>query len=155
MIAIQRIDLPQLGWEQLRTEAREEGFLFVERLWNEWQSGENRFDAPGELICGCIDERLLVAIGGLNQDPFAGRSDVGRIRRVYVRPAWRSRGIGEALVRSLIENARTRFASLHLRTDNPAAARLYERIGFIRTSIENATHILILDGAEGPPGKSK
>ena len=131
--------------DQLRADARQEGFLFIERLWKEWQNGKNRFDAPGEMLYGCMDKSELVAIGGLNQDPFAGRSGVGRIRRVYVRPAWRNRGIGDALVHALIENARKNFVSLHLRTDNPAAARLYERIGFSRSSISNATHIMILD----------
>lgn len=145
MIAIQQIQLPKPGLEQLRAEARQEGFLFIERLWTEWRGGENRFDAPGELLYGCLEKTLLVAIGGLNKDPFAGRPEVGRIRRVYVRPAWRNRGIGEALVRALIEKARTNFVSLHLRADNSTAARLYERIGFSRCSMSNATHILILD----------
>ena len=145
MITIQRIELPKPGMEQLLAEAREEGFLFIEWLWKQWQNGENRFDAPGEVLYGCMDKSELVAIGGINQDPFAGRSDVGRIRRVYVRPAWRRRGIGDALVHALIEHARTNFVSLHLRTDNPAAARLYERIGFSHSSIPNATHILILE----------
>lgn len=145
MIFIQQIELPQPGMEQLRTEARQEGFLFIERLWEEWRRGENRFDGPGELLYGCMDQAALVAIGGLNRDPFAGHSDVGRIRRVYVRPAWRNRGIGDTLVRTLVKNARTNFVSLHLRTDNPAAARLYERIGFSRSSISNTTHILTLD----------
>lgn len=151
MVILQRIDLPQPGLEQLRVEARQEGFLFIDRLWNEWRSGENRFDAPGERLCGCMDETVLIAIGGLSQDPFAGHSDVGRIRRIYVRQAWRNKGIGKALLQSLIENARGHFGSLHLRTDNPIAARLYERIGFSRTSIPNATHVLIIDRTVDQP----
>lgn len=145
MIIIQHIELPKPGIEQLRAEARQEGFLFVERLWDEWRSSANRFSAPGEVLCGCMDQTELVAIGGLNRDPFADHAGVGRIRRVYVRPAWRKRGIGDALVRTLVENARKNFAALHLRTDNPAAARLYERIGFSRSSSSNTTHILVLD----------
>jgi len=90
-----------------------------------------------------MDQAVLVAIGGLNQDPSDGRRGIGRIRRVYVRPAWRNQGIGQALVHTLVENGRTSFSALHLRTDNPAAARLYERIGFTRSSLAlNATHVL-------------
>jgi GNAT superfamily N-acetyltransferase len=145
MIIIHPIELPVPGLEQLQVEALQEGFLFIERLWKEWENGKNRFTAPGEKLFGCMDQAALVAIGGLNQDPFDGRSGIGRIRRVYVRPAWRNRGIGQALVHTLVENARTSFTALHLRTDNPTAARLYERIGFSRSLALNATHVLDFD----------
>jgi ribosomal protein S18 acetylase RimI-like enzyme len=145
MITIQPIELPVPGVEELQVEALQEGFLFIERLCKEWQNGKNRFAAPGEKLYGCMDQAALVAIGGLTRDPFDDRSGIGRIRRVYVRPAWRNRGIGEALVHTLVESARTSFTALHLRTDNPAAARLYERIGFSRSVALNATHVLNFD----------
>jgi len=126
----------------LQQEALNEGYLFLERLVEDWASGENRFDAPGEILCGCFDQGLLVAVGGLNCDPFAGRSDVGRIRRVYVRQAWRNRGIGETLVRTLITRARKNFRYVRLRAENPRAAQLYERIGFSAIADARATHIL-------------
>jgi GNAT superfamily N-acetyltransferase len=145
MTTIHPIQLPVAGLEQLQREALQEGFLFIERLWQEWQNGMNRFTAPGEKLYGCIYQAALVAIGGLNQDPFDGRRSIGRIRRVYVRPAWRNKGIGEALVHTLVENARTSFTAVHLRTDNATAARLYERIGFTRSLALNATHVLNFD----------
>ena len=145
MITIQQIELPVPGIEQLQSEAHEEGFLFIERLCADWRSGANRFTAPGERLYGCMDQGALIAIGGLNRDPFAGRPDIGRIRRVYVRPAWRSRGIGNALIHALVKDARSSFAFLHLRTNNPMAARLYERVGFSRLSSTDATHSLVLD----------
>jgi len=145
MITIHPIELPVPGLEQLQAEALQEGFLFIERLWTEWENGKNRFTGPGEKLFGCMDQAVLVAIGGLNQDPFDGRRGIGRIRRIYVRPGWRNQGIGQALVHTLVENARTTFTALHLRTDNPAAARLYERIGFSRSLTLNATHVLDFD----------
>jgi len=145
MIRFFPIELPVPGFEQLRIEAVQEGYLFIERLWKEWENGENRFTAPGERLLGGLDQAELVAVGGLNQDPFERRSGIGRVRRVYVRPAWRNRGIGQLLVRTLVENARTSFTALHLRTDNPAAARLYEQIGFSRCLAPNATHVLNFD----------
>ena len=96
MITIHPIELPVPGLEQLQLEALQEGFLFIERLWEEWENGKNRFTAPGEKLVGCMDQSALLAIGGLNQDP-CGRSGIGRIRRVYVRPAWRNKGIGKPL----------------------------------------------------------
>ena len=142
MIDIHPIELPVPGFQQLQAEALREGVHFVERLWEEWENGKNRFAAPGETLLGCTDQSTLVAIGGLNQDPFEGRNEIGRIRRIYVRPAWRNKGIGQALVETLVETARKSFTALHLRTDNPAAARLYERIGFSRCLTANATHVL-------------
>ncbi len=145
MIIIHPIELPVSGFEELQTEALREGFLFIERLREEWENGKNRFTASGEKLLGCMDRGTIVAIGGLNQDPFECRSRIGRIRRVYVRPAWRNRGIGRAMVETLVENARTSFTALHLRTDNPAAARLYEGIGFSCTKASNPTHVLYFD----------
>lgn len=144
MIAIQKIELPVPGMESLQSEADAEGYDFVQTLVEQWASAENRFDAPGETLCGHLDQGLLVAVGGLNCDPFAGRADMGRIRRVYVRPAWRNKGIGKALVISLIDQARTHFRCVRLRAENAEAARLYERIGFAPVESPDATHILNL-----------
>jgi GNAT superfamily N-acetyltransferase len=144
MIAIQKIELPVPGMEGLQSEADAEGYDFVQTLVEQWASAENRFDAPGETLCGHLDQGLLVAVGGLNCDPFAGRPDMGRIRRVYVRPAWRNKGIGRALVISLIDQARTHFRCVRLRAENAEAARLYERIGFAPVESPDATHILNL-----------
>jgi GNAT superfamily N-acetyltransferase len=144
MIAIEKIELPAPGMESLQSEADAEGYDFVQTLVEQWASAENRFDAPGETLCGHLDQGLLVAVGGLNCDPFAGRPDMGRIRRVYVRPAWRNKGIGRALVISLIDQARTHFRCVRLRAENAEAARLYERIGFAPVESPDATHILSL-----------
>ena len=136
-----------MGLDELLDEARAEGYNFLDRLAHEWESGTNRFDAPGETLCGHLENGLLVAVGGLNRDPFAARPDVGRIRRLYVRPEWRGKGIGAALVGALIKEARMSFACVRLRAENPGAARLYERLGFETIVDPNATHILIFDSA--------
>jgi GNAT superfamily N-acetyltransferase len=145
MILIRKIELPVPGIEYLHAEAREEGYDFIETLVEEWASAENRFEAPGEILSGHLDQGLLVAVGGLNCDPFAGRTDVGRIRRVYVRPAWRNKGVGRALVTTLVGHARSHFRCVRLRADNTHAARLYEKIGFAPIESPDATHLLIFD----------
>jgi predicted GNAT family acetyltransferase len=43
-----------------------------------------------------------------------------------------------------MEAARSRFVGLHLRTENPAAARLYERLGFRRVGAGDYTHVMEL-----------
>jgi GNAT superfamily N-acetyltransferase len=142
MISIRKIELPVPGIEVLQSEARGEGYGFIETLVEEWASAKNRFDAQGEALCGYLDQGLLVAVGGLNCDPFAGRPDMGRIRRVYVRPAWRNKGIGRALVAALVEEARSHFRCVRLRAENAGAARLYESMGFAPIASPDATHIL-------------
>ena len=142
MIEIKRIKLPVPGLEVLGREAGEEGFDFIQSLLEEWATARNRFDGPGEVLCGHVDHDLLMAVGGLTCDPFAGRPDMGRIRKVYVRPAWRGKGIGAALVTHLVAQARAHFHCVRLRAENAGAARLYERIGFVAVDDANATHLL-------------
>lgn len=145
MIDIQQITLPVPGIEPLRREARDEGYDFLDRLIEDWLSGENRFDGPGEMFCAAMEDGVLVAVGGLNRDPFVTNPEVGRIRRVYVRQGWRNRGVGEALVRWLLNAARKTFHSVRLRAENSGAARLYERIGFMAIDDPNATHLLVFE----------
>jgi GNAT superfamily N-acetyltransferase len=150
MISIRKVELPVPGLERLQSEARDEGYDFIETLVDEWASASNRFDAPGEALCGHLDQGLLVAVGGLNCDPFAGRPDMGRIRRVYVRSAWRNQGIGRALMAALIDQAGTHFRCVRLRAENTGAARLYESVGFAPIASPDATHILYFDHRTAP-----
>jgi GNAT superfamily N-acetyltransferase len=149
MIAIRKIELPIPGIERLQQEACDEGYDFIETLVEEWASATNRFQGPGEILCGYVDEGLLVAVGGLTCDPFAGRPDMGRIRRVYVRSAWRNRGIGRALVAALVDHAGTHFSCVRLRAENALAAGLYESMGFVPIESPDATHILVLKNSAG------
>src|SRR5882757_190514 len=77
--------------------------------------------------------------------PLAARAEIGRIRRVYVRPAWRNKGIGRALVTTLVNGARKHFCCIRLRAENADAARPYEGLGFEPTQSPDATHVLFFD----------
>jgi GNAT superfamily N-acetyltransferase len=144
MVTFRKIELPIAGIEELQAEARAESYSFLDRLVADWSGGENRFDGPGEILLGGFAEGSLVAVGGLNRDPFLRDPAVGRIRRVYVRAGWRSQGVGRGLVTALLEHARLRFTSVRLRAENEGAARLYERLGFVRIDDSRATHWLHL-----------
>jgi GNAT superfamily N-acetyltransferase len=78
----------------------------------------------GEAGIGCVALRPLAG--------DAGRS-VAEVKRMFVDESWRGRGVGRALMATLIAAARARgYATLRLGTlaDMTAAQGLYESLGF-------------------------
>lgn len=124
-------------------EAEQDG-SFMLRLRDEWVSGVQRFDGPGEFLLGAWDGEQLVGVGGVSRDPYDPRSGLGRVRHVYVLRERRGRGVGRVLMDALVTRARCDFECLRLRTRNPAAAALYESFGFQRSESQDETHRLEL-----------
>ncbi len=80
----------------------------------------------------------MVGVGGLTADPaIAGAL---RLRRFYVRPAYRRSGVGRNLVRRLLEHAVgfTRLVTVNAGTTEAAA--FWERTGFVRSTRNGITH---------------
>lgn len=142
IVRIEPLDtLPDLA--RLVEESERAGLRFVRRLIEEWASGANRFDRPGETLVAAWLDGGLVGVCGLNVDPYAAAPGVGRVRHLYVLAAHRRHGVGERLVAAIVAAARGPFHTLRLRTTNPAAARLYERLGFRATGdVADCTHVL-------------
>jgi GNAT superfamily N-acetyltransferase len=138
-------ELPVDDLDALVVDSERAGLRFVRRLAEEWTSGANRFDRPGEaLFAAWLGERL-VGVCGLNVDPYAAEPRVGRVRHLYVLSDARRRGVGERLVAQVIAAARGRFIRLRLSTANPVAARLYERFGFRASAAPvDSTHVIEL-----------
>ena len=84
-------ELPIAELQPLLNESREEGFEFVARLLAEYLNGSNQFNKPGEALFGAYCGLKLIAIGGLNRDPYLPDSDVSRVRHLYVLSAWRNK----------------------------------------------------------------
>lgn len=123
--------------------ARDEGHQMVRRTIEEWVSGKNRFDRPGEILLGVFVGHNLTAIGGLNIDPYINEPRTGRLRHIFVDPAWRRRGIASQLISRLISSAPVHFDRIRISTDNPVADRLYLRLGFSHLDTEyKATHVM-------------
>ena len=120
---------------------------FVRRLVDEWDSGVNRFDQPGEELFVANAGRHVIGVGGLNVDPYVTARGFGRVRHVYVLTTHRHSGVGALLVKAILDAADGRFEVLRLRTTNPAAARLYERLGFERVDVPDCTHAMTLTTA--------
>jgi GNAT superfamily N-acetyltransferase len=116
---------------------------FLQRLRDEWESGALRFERDGEVLLGVFDGDILTGVGGLGLDPHAPAPGLARLRHLYVLQSHRGSGLGRALVARLLEQARPHFATVRLRTRNPAAATLYESFGFVAGASEGETHRLV------------
>jgi GNAT superfamily N-acetyltransferase len=142
-VHIQRLNtLPADSLAPLIAESEQAGWCFLRRLLEEWTSGANRFDKPGEALFAVYLGGRLVGVCGLNVDPYAGDDRVGRVRRLYVLAECRGLGIGRQLVEAVTSAARGRFVALRLRTESVEAAALYERLGFRRVELPECTHVL-------------
>lgn len=118
-----------------------EGYHFVQKLWDEYDSGKVTFMGEGETLLGGYIGVKLVAIGGIHADPYLNQPHIGRIRHVYVLPEHRRTGIGKQLVLALIESASATFTTVTLRTPTNHGQAFYKAIGFSDTpKYENATH---------------
>src|SRR5438270_11536961 len=101
-IAIIRIDRPRPDrLAELVAESEETGFRFVRRLVEDWESGRNRFDGPGEALFAAVCGQRVVGVCGLNADPYTAAPGVGRVRRLYVLAGFRRSGVGRQLVRAV------------------------------------------------------
>jgi GNAT superfamily N-acetyltransferase len=142
---IKLLQLPLDDLQPLLIESRSQGFEFLDRLVAEYINGINTFDKAGEALFGAYHDQRLIAIGGLNRDPYTKENDIGRVRHVYVLSEWRNQGIGKLLVEAIIDTARQEFRLLTLRTFRDQADRFYRAIGFqAGLEITSATHYLVL-----------
>jgi GNAT superfamily N-acetyltransferase len=137
-------DLDLEAVDDLISISRPDGFRFVTRLRNDWLERTNRFNGEGETLIQVASGRKLVAIGGLNRDPYAESGSSGRLRRLYVHPQWRGRGLGRQLVMRLVEHASDSFECITLRTDTSEADQFYRHLGFLRVDEDTVTHRLPL-----------
>jgi len=135
ILRVSNLDLVQM--EKLVAASRREGLRFVNRLCIDWASGANRFDRPGEALYGLYDDSELVGIGGINRQ----NESTGRLRRFYILPSQRRRGLGRCLLSHILRHAAAHFRWVVLRTDTASADRFYRAWGFARVQdAGNATH---------------
>ena len=75
-------------------------------------------------------ENAFIGMGALRKI----RKDVGEIKRMYIRPAYRGKGYGKALLRQLLHKAKEfGYSSIYLDTGPfmTAAQHLYRSFGFV------------------------
>ncbi len=141
-LQIRQIEQLPDGFAELASRAQAEGFTMLTRLAEAFAQGTNRFDRPGEaLYAGWLDEKL-VAIGGINIDPYFTDEKIGRIRHLYIDPTLRGQGIGRAMMRVIEEGGFKHFRQLQLFTPTEAASKFYVAIGYQAVNdVERVSHI--------------
>jgi GNAT superfamily N-acetyltransferase len=131
---------PAVGFDALQQEARTEGYRFIERLPADWGSGTTRFERAGEVLLALQLASDLVGIGGLTVDPVI--VDALRMRRFYVRPAFRRQGLGRVLANALLDRARP-LGRLVTVNAGPGSETFWEALGFRPDQGDNHTHVLV------------
>ncbi|MFI5010722.1 MAG: GNAT family N-acetyltransferase [Hyphomicrobiales bacterium] len=128
------------GFRSLIAEASGQGYEFVERFHTAWLNGDEHCVGPGEGLFAAFVDGRLAGMAAVMADPYARAPNVGRLRHVFVMEAARRKGVAAALVETCLERGRV-FELIRLRTRNPDAARLYQRLGFTPVALEDASHI--------------
>ena len=133
------VDLPD-DFPVLRAAADAEGHRHMARLGADFASGAQRFDQAGEVLLAAFLEGELVGIGGVTQEPAAHPGEALRMRRLYVLPQARRRGVASSLADALLNEAlsHTRLVTVH--AGNPDAERFWDALGYARVADRPWSH---------------
>jgi len=95
-------------------------------------------DDAVDVLFGVYAAGELSGSAGFSREERLKARHKGVMSSVYLKPALRGRGIGEALTKRVIEHAREHVSVLlcSVVSDNGAARALYERMGFVRYGVE-------------------
>jgi GNAT superfamily N-acetyltransferase len=133
-------ELPD-GFDDLVAEASGEGVRNMALLAEGWKAGA-RFQGDGEAILAAFLVGALAGIGAMSVEPAASEP-ARRLRRFYIRPAMRRRGVATALASALIHEG---FDSVDVLTVNAraskAAAPFWEAQGFVADASGPWTHVM-------------
>jgi ribosomal protein S18 acetylase RimI-like enzyme len=113
-----------------------ESLCAPESFWRERM--QPTFDNTGRIFLADAGEQLA-AMTGVLRDKGAKVDHSAFIWGVYVRPAFRGRGLAERLIRSVIEwceSEKVRIVRLTVVTTNLSAIRCYKRCGFEEVGVQ-------------------
>ena len=120
--------------------AEPDAFWFTHADEAVYDEADWRERIEGAWLVQARDASGVLGSAGLGSHWEPERATVATLFGMYVAPRARGRGVGEALVHAVLEEARRRGKSevvLEVTSNNPAAQALYERCGFVVTG---ATH---------------
>ena len=135
-------DLIPAGLAELAEHAAAERVNNVQRIFDGWNSGKERYDRPGEAILAALSgPGQVVAVGGITVCPMV--DGALRMRRFYVHPQWRRRGVGRGLAETLVSSGFQVAATITCNAGATAEApRFWEAMGFERVDTPGVTHVL-------------
>lgn len=129
------------SFHSLLDAASNEGVRNMNLLTEGWLSGEQRFDTGGAALFGAFDGSCLVGIGGITAEPGLAEPAM-RMRRFYVRPDWRRRGVARCLADAAMAHGLARVSVLTCNARATAlAGPFWEAMGFAPVEAEGMTHI--------------
>ena len=134
-------DLSKYDISHIKKMAEQEGYHMLNRLVTDFDSGENRFDKEGEKLISNIPDDMVVALCGMNIE--STNNDYGRVRRLYVLPAYRHQGIGTEIINHLITFAGKYFKGVVVNIGDLPVGNFYESIGFTLVNNPSFTHLLL------------
>ncbi|MDZ4374430.1 MAG: GNAT family N-acetyltransferase [Phenylobacterium sp.] len=128
MVQLVRVQdaLPE-GFAYLRSEADAEGFRAMSRLAAEWAATPEMFAC---LLAAPDGMSGLDGIGGLTLEPEPAGQAAMRMRRLYVRPGARRRGVGRTLVNALLQEALDGVSLVTINAGGTLAPAFWEALGF-------------------------
>lgn len=141
MIHLEILDrsLP-LEMDQVRTAAQNEAYRFIDRLVDDWANGTNRFSEQSERLLIARYDGRLVGGGGITIEPAL--SGALRMRRFYVLPSYRKRGIGRHLVEALLDPAHRAGVAITVNAATDLAPAFWVALGFRPDRRDGRAHIL-------------
>lgn len=115
-------------------------YLILQSYEKELAHPEEKYGMPeGRLYLACWEGRLAGCIGLRKLD-----EERGELKRLYVRPEFRGRRMGEALIRRILDDARE-IGYRHVLLDTlpflHAAIRLYREMGFYEIGCYNESPV--------------
>lgn len=125
----------------LAEQADAEGIRVVRAVIDQWESGEERYDRSVEQLLVAVTDDGVVGVGGLTICPTT--PGALRVRRFYVHPAWRRRGVATAITSALLASWPRDVSVITCNALASAAApRFWEAMGFEPVDDANVTHVL-------------
>jgi GNAT superfamily N-acetyltransferase len=128
-------DLPD-GFADLRAAADAEGFNALSRLAAEWPSASDLFVC----LLAAPSPHGLMALGGLTPEPEPQGEPALRLRRLYVHPQARRRGVGRTLVNALLQEALDSVRLVTLNGRDTLAPDFWAALGFRAAAGRPWTH---------------
>ena len=126
--------------------AKSENIQVVSKLISSWSDNKSFFGERGEglWIARTTESGEVIGVGGITICPTL--KEGRRVRRFYIAPHWRRRGVATALANHCIERAKS--AGVSTVTCHAAASamapRFWESIGFEPVADSDITHVMHL-----------